>query len=442
MSEVNNYEDLIYEIKSAPTASIKSPNAEFTISTDGLPERFVSYVKHVAEANNVPLETTLLSAMCVAGSAIGGYVSSKVLGHTNTPCLWVMVVGKSSANKSNPIKSIMRPILEIDAQLDKKNKSDLKAWRELDKKAKNGTSAPKPKKLQAYSGKTTGAARCQFLYQNERGGVMYRDELNGFLKDFNGYGGTSEAEDMLTIFNGDTIKIDRKGEDEIMLIKSPFMPILGGIQPRVLREDLDKTYLNNGLLARFAVVFCRSEKIDVGFSIDASQENAWNDIVMKLRDFGNTKRVFNATKEATEYYHAEAINLFKNGSSEDKDRDESYNEYKDTAYSKVLYSVARLALIAHVVKIVENNTQYPYPDIDVDTMKWAFSCAPYLCQTQMQVYDMVVGQQEKKPMSMGEIVKAVADLCKRRGVPFNQSEFARMIGAAQSNVNRALNSQK
>lgn len=437
---LNDYADIVNNIVSAKEAT-ETPNAECRLSTAGLPERFVNFVNHVAEVNNVPTELTLLSALTTAGAAIGGGITSKVFNHENRPCLWTMIVAKFSDGKTAPLRDIMRPLQELDKRKVYEYRENLKAYKEAEA-GKGKNTMPKPRKEQIICGKTTGAAREQLLNENPRGAILFRDELRGFLKDLNGYGGTSDIEDMLSIYESMPLKVDRASDDDLRYCEHPFMPILGGIQSKVLRESFSKDLLNNGFFARFAVVYFDTCEDRLGRELSPDIANSWANMIYKLRDFGNTFREFRATAEAQSVYETESIKLKKAGRVPDPAMSEDYNEYKAGAYSKTLYVVARLALIAHVLKVVDYGCMYPYPDIDADTMRWAFSCAPYLCAMQMKAYDIIAGRREDKPLTTDALIRAINRHVTDRHLELNQSELARMLGTSQPNVSRALRGEK
>lgn len=435
-----NFNDFLNGIQVTTPAFI-SPNSNLHLSLDGLPQRFSDFVTHVAHVTNVPTEIALVSAMTVAGAAIGGGVTSKVFNHVNRPCLWTAIVAKSGDGKSDPLKIAMKPLLDMDGERVRAYRKELKTYRENEASNKKNNT-PKPRKEQIVCGKSTGAAREQMLNDNPRGVILYRDELRGFLKDLNGYGGTSDIEDLLSIYESRPLKVDRASEDDLRYCEHPFLPILGSIQTATLRESFTNELLNNGFFTRFMVGMFDTEPTKEMREFSDSVAASWANIVYKLRDFGNTFREFRATAEAQEIYKNRSYDLKVLGRVADTAMSDSYNEYKAGAYSKTLYSVARLALIAHVLKIVESNSVYPYPDIDANTMTWAFDCAPYLCAMQMRAYEAIVGKQEDKPMKTDALIRAIARHLADRNKQLNQSALAEMLGTSQPNISRALRGQK
>jgi hypothetical protein len=214
------------------------------------------------------------------------------------------------------------------------------------------------------------------------------------------------------------------------------MPIMGGIQTSVMRETFCNDFLKNGFFSRFMIVdFEPNPGVGLGEGVSLDIAEKWGSIIKRAYDIGSEDITLTATDAGRTTYKEEFDKLIQSAYVNVAERDEDYNEYRSTAVSKVAFSVARLALIAHVLKNLNAAT---LPPIDAETIKWAYNCAPYLCDSQMRAYDLIIGNKRKKEMSVAEIYNAVNDLCTRRGVTFNQSLFAQAVGDSQPNVSRAL----
>lgn len=441
-AELTAYNDILGDIKVTTSKPSKSLNADFRLPTDGLPTEFISFCQHIAERRSVPLEVPLMAALTAAGAAAGAYVSSRMGGYENYPSLSTMIVANSAKGKSQPLKDIIAPLVRLDNQLATGYKEKMQEWTTANAKTSNPT--PKPQKTQFICDTATDAARMEFVCDNPRGGIMYRDELRAFFKGLSGKFNEQAVEHALEIADCGRVKIHLKGADELKIADISFLPILGTIQNGVLRDTIRPDFIANGLLQRFNPVVIDGAKFEIapeGNGIEPDKSAWWSRTVDSLRSLGNIKWEFRPSVDAAKAYSQEyeKWRLAFSYSEQDGDR---YNEYKIQAYTKTLISVHRLALIAHLLKIVAAAPNYPHahPDIDADTIKWAFSCVPYIVNQKMKVYELICGV--PKPRTDADIIRDVAEMVRRKGKTLNQAALAEATGIARPNINAYLNNKK
>ena len=61
------------------------------------------------------------------------------------------------------------------------------------------------------------------------------------------------------MFNGDAIVVNRKSQDDIISVHSPFVSVIGSIQPSVLTKCFKGQKVENGFLFRILFVNNLSE---------------------------------------------------------------------------------------------------------------------------------------------------------------------------------------
>ncbi len=429
-----DYSDILNEIKAAPLRASKSANISSALPTFGLPAKFIDYCKHVANRRNVPNEVTLMAALTVAGAAAGSFVESDIAGFKNKPGLMTLIVAPSAAGKSQPLRDIMKPLFAIDGELLSTYKSKLEAWRSENAKASNP--APRPEKTQILCAAATDAARIEFVCDNPRGGILYNDELRAFFKSLSGKFNEQAVEHILEISNFNPIKRDTKGEDVIKVCSESFLAVLGGVQTDLIHETIKPDFIANGLLHRFSIVMFEASGFPkIGDGIDMTQTAYWNNTVKSLRGLGNIVWKFSPNVEGREVFAREYEKLCASFSADPEDGT-AYNNFKHAAFAKVMYAVHQLTLIAHLLKIVDATPDYPYthPDIEADTIRWAFACAPYLIAQKMNAYNLIVGK--PKPRTDEEIIRELAGMMARKGKKLNRSKLAEAVGIDRANISR------
>lgn len=430
------YDDILGDIKITTSKPKASFNKDFRLPVNGLPSQFVAFCKHVAERRNVPLEVPLMGALTAAGAVVGAHVKSRIAGLENRAGLLTMIVAPSASGKSQPLRDIMTPLFELDRKLLAGYKTDIETWRTAN--ARKSNPDPKPQKKQFICDTATDAARMEFVCDNPRGGIMYRDELRAYFKSLTGRYNEQAVEHALEIADFNPVKIHTKGEDTIKVADHSFLAVLGGIQNDVLQDTIRPDFIANGLLQRFcAVVFETDGFPKIGDGIEPDYTVWWSRTVESLRSLGNIVWEYRPSTDAAEAYRQEYEKFCANyvPSPENGDR---YNNYKHMAYAKSLFAVHRLCLIAHMLKIVAIAPQYPHkhPDIDAETIKWAFSCVPYIVSQKMKVYEMICGI--PKPRTDRDIIRELNDMVLRKGKTLNQSALAEATGIARPNINQYL----
>lgn len=433
-AELGKYSDLLNSIQAAPSKATKSANTAATLPTFGLPDKFVEYCQHVANRRNVPNEVTLMAALTAAGAAAGSYVESDIAGYKNKPGLMTMIIAPSAAGKSQPLRDIMQPLFAIDGELLSAYKEKLETWRADNAKTSNPT--PRPDKTQMICAAATDAARVEFVCDNPRGGILYNDELRAFFKSLSGKFNEQAVEHILEISNFNPIKRDTKGEDVIKVCNDSFLAVLGGVQTDLIDQTIKPEFIANGLLHRFSIVMFEASGFPkIGDGIDLTQTVYWSNTVKSLRGLGNIKWKFSPNAEGRAAFEAEYEKLCASFNPDPEDG-ATYNNFMHAAFAKVMYAVHQLTLIAHLLKIVDASPEYPYthPDIEADTIRWAFACAPYLIAQKMNAYNLIVGK--PKPRTDEEIIRELASMMARKGKKLNRSKLAEAVGIDRANISR------
>jgi hypothetical protein len=92
------------------------------------------------------------------------------------------------------------------------------------------------------------------LQDNQRGLLLDRDELSGWLGSYDQYRGGkgNDVSHWLSCYNAKPLLIDRKTSTrKTIYVERAVVSITGGIQPQVLARMLGKHHFENGLAARF-----------------------------------------------------------------------------------------------------------------------------------------------------------------------------------------------
>jgi len=344
------------------------PWVPFPVET--FPEPIRSYVEGAAEAIGCDpafVATAILPAL--AGAIGNRRVVILKAGWTEPAVLWGCMVGYSGDLKSPALDAATRHVKrrqaaametyqqerdEYDRQVEE-YKISLESWKKTGRK--KGDPPPEapasPVCERFYCADTTVEALGFILAENERGVLLVRDELAGWIGSFGEYkrGPGSDVANWLNIHGARDLVVDRKtGDRKTLYVRRAAVSICGGIQPGTLRRTLTPEYFEAGLAARLLLAMPpRRRKRWTEAGIDQALDG-WVDEVFdrlyslepEVRD-GRTEPVVVGLTQAgkaawIEFYNRHAVRIA------DATGDEA------AVLSKIEAAAARLALVLHLVR--------------------------------------------------------------------------------------------
>ena len=394
------------------------------LPVDGLSPNATEMLRKVASSLQCPVDIALSAMFATVGVAMGKRVIIDDGKYRNYPCLWVCVVAPSGSNKSTPIRFFLQPLKDRDSYNYGVYREELRAYRQA-----GDDKGDKPVFKQYVISDSTPEARNQVLSVNPNGILLYRDELKGMIDDFCRYAKSGELSQMLSMFDSDTIVVNRKS-DEPLLIKDPFMSIIGSIQPSVLVDTFgNDNMMNNGFNQRW--LFCYPEsgmpEMYNDVSIPQSVISDWNDFIYNLimYDFsvmggkiyirGEAKRVY------IDYYNS--LQIKKAGA----------DDYLSSVYSKLQIHVIRWAGVAHILGNSPTSI-----DITPEEMEYSVRCMDYFERCALKVYRMLLegrgNRHEVKSMGKEEMIANVYHCTS----PVSQRAVADALGITKQYVSKCL----
>ncbi len=237
------------------------------------------WVAVAAAGANAPVDYVAGGLLTVAATLIGNArVAAASASWTEPPLLWTILVGSPSAGKSPALDPLLRIIAGYEADLvdgfdgtRRQHAADTEAakarrdsWTKAVKAAaKDGRDPPimppdaqepdPPQRPRIRISDTTMEAAADIAAGNPKGLILTRDELGGWFRGFNRYGGDGERQFWLEAWGARSYTVDRKKTGRPVVIPRLAISILGGTQPDVL-ADLLRTDAD-GFVARFLYVY-------------------------------------------------------------------------------------------------------------------------------------------------------------------------------------------
>lgn len=337
------------------------------------PEFYSNYIMAMNKAQNLNIDFMASALLWVTSSIIGNSVKLKIKnGHVESACVWVVCVGDPGVMKSPSISAITEPFEDYSNSLLSEYINERRAYDQametMTPKERKEANLERPINKQIITTDPTIESLIDLHSNNQKGIALYRDELAGWIKDMNKYREGSDIEVYLSIFSGKSIVVNRKTQIPLSL-KTPYVPVLGGIQPSILSSVLGENNKDNGFADRLLVAYPNSKVPDYTLNeiqqehLDAYDEKI-NELISYVEcsfpeeyEYDKIKpNILNLTDAGLELLvqHFNTLNRLQNKETEDT--------YIMSLYPKMQSYLARFAIILCILDGAESGET----DLEVD----------------------------------------------------------------------------
>ncbi|MFM6660107.1 MAG: DUF3987 domain-containing protein [Microcystis panniformis] len=284
----SDYDDALHELETI----LINDNGKINLSRL-LPEPLAKAIQHHAKLTGLRSEAYLTALLSGLSSTLHPDTALSLYPQTNwkvPPNLYSAIVALSGEGKSiigrAMISDPLKALIEGDDQDYEAKLSEYKATLanyEMLKKSKNkddltdlfsdGPPTKPARRIRYFSGGTgEGIARCASNSQ-DKGMLLFRDELAGLFKSANQYRGGrgSDSEDILEYYDGTPPITLRADPEKTVICRKILLSIYGTIQPGVLEKLLGDQQDSSGQWSRF--IFCQLPPSNIDLDIDAAYPN-------------------------------------------------------------------------------------------------------------------------------------------------------------------------
>ena len=412
-----------------PLASPELPPVA-SMTPEMLPERFRAWLTDIARRMQCPLDFVAVAAIVAVASLIGAGcgIRPKVRDDWEVICnLWGGPVARPSMMKTPALAEIIKILARMEAEeaesfeeaerfheaaaeVHKAKRDALKA--EMAAAAKNKKTARPMDVIQADMASLEpddGVTRRRFktndatveklgelLNQNERGLLVFRDELTGLLLSWDREDRQSDRAFFLEAWNGSgSFTTDRIGRGTVD-IKNTCLSILGGIQPGKLQAYLLQSannLTNDGMVQRFQLLAYPDEPAGWDL-IDDSPDRAARDraafIFRALAEMDFKQAGAESEDDARPFFHfdKEAQSLFYEWLTEleNKIRTEE-NPLLCEHFAKYRSLMPSLSLVFHLVDVAGGANSGP---VTVRAAATAADWVDYLETHARRIYSLIL----------------------------------------------------
>lgn len=273
------------------------------------PKAIRDIIEALEEYENYNVDFTSASFLTVFAAAMGNTWSVRFMtGWVSRPIIYMVLVGSPSCGKTPPLQQAVAPLLKLDGEYDMiycKEMETYRRWERMSAKQRERHSLPEememPQRKCHVVVDSTVEALIGALRDNPRGVLIYKDEIDSLLSNFNRYNGSDEGY-FLSLFSGTPFKYSRKSNNEHIFLANPYCSIIGSTQPGRLDEQFGGKRMMNGFSSRFLKVYPEIDKMP-----------SWNDTAMPdgvLEEWGRIiRKVVTVTPSTDQEGKATSIEL-------------------------------------------------------------------------------------------------------------------------------------
>lgn len=410
-------------------------NSDFPIQI--FPRGIQSYFTEANETLDSNIDYMASSFLWGTSVLIGNSCSLEVkAGWREFANIWIACVGSAGVGKTPSISMATRPFERINSELITSYPRRLKDWEDSKDSEEN-----KPLPEQFIVNDVTIEALVSLHSQNTNAVGMFREELDGWVKNFSRYSNGSDLPFWLTTWSGKSVSMNRKGGNSFL--SKPFIPILGGVQPAILESFSTDENKENGFLDRI-LLCCPEINIEFYNSKEMNYEAIqwYDDFVLKMNRILKMDTKRNEDKEIIPNiykFDSEAkyewekiyneISILQNSDEE--------NEYMKSMLPKQKSYIPRFALLLHVINNIEN-IDIPI-EINKKTILDSWELSKYFIK---QAKNVKISEKETKKIkaivskdsSPLESFKLIFEQNKKNGDKINFTKVAELLGVTRQTL--------
>jgi len=340
--------------------------------------------------------------LSVCATAIGNSVHLHNGSYKSKPILWLSIIGSPGTGKTHPLSFAKQPIKLKDDQTYIEYQSLMLEYEQRDKEAKG----KKPSFGKFILMDFTPEMLAQSLQHNSKGVLVFQDELMGWINSFDKYKKGNDQQMYLELFNGNELTVDRVTKEPVRIAQTN-VNILGGMQPKIVKQLAGNNRSEDGFLDRFLFVYPENLEPNLFTGIDIPEAHK-----------ENYKRLINNLLEAPQQTiktDASNIEIFKEW--QHKRARECFNDTLERSIqAKMETYVWRLALIIEMMQ--QAVTGSFNISLQNENLEKAIRLVEYFRLNALRVHDKIMTKNPLEDLSTNQqdLYKALPNEFKRADV--------------------------
>ncbi len=376
-----------------------------SLPTSLLPDPLKCFVRTAARALGCDQSFVALPLLSAVAAVIGNTRRIMLKRDWSEPAvIWTGVIGESGSVKSPAFDCALKYIRAIQhrefvhhdeaMQLHEAEQlayeRDLQAWRRS-KSSDPPTKPEPPKARRLLCSDVTVEGIAVLLEDNERGVLLARDELAGWIGSFDRYsqGKGGDAPHWLSMWSGGQLIVDRKtGDRKTIYVPRAAVSVAGTIQPDTLRRVLGAEHLENGLAARLLLAQPpRSVKRWTETEIPESLDRNMATLFDRLNSLCGIGDVGGETSPVLIPLSPDAKAIFVKFCNRHANEQATKMGCLASVWSKLEAYCARFALVLHCVRVAADDPTLKDTDaIDAESVVCATELVRWFGEQAQRVY--------------------------------------------------------
>lgn len=307
------------------------------------------------------------AVFCIVGTLCGKHVTVINGVYRNHPNMWVCHVGSACLDFHNPVKHLLQPVLN-------EQYTRIEEYEEKLKSFQRKKSDRKP----TFDILVDSEASLRSLYEimdgkgeSKDGFLLYEEGISEFVNCIKTKRGGGDTGRYNMIWDGTPLSVVRKTQPS-MMVMDPFLSIMGGIHPAVLRWVFKPYQEDVGFIQRWLFVYPDEQKIPLYFecTLDSKYEAIWNEIISKLLKMEDQEYVLSE----------EAKQIYRDYCNDTILRTDSADIYVSSLLAKLRIHVLKWCAVVHVLSCTEGAESFALPTsmvITAEEMRYSVECMRY-----------------------------------------------------------------
>lgn len=423
---------------------------ELVFPIEIFPEEVQAYLIQNQVTLNHSIDYMGASLLWIISLCIGNSTRVEIKTGWRESCnIWIGLIGKAGLGKTPSINAVTFPIEKRNSFEIKHYQNEYRKWKEYEKlghkEKKDHEEVKEPIRRQFIVNDVTIEALADLHEENENGIAVFKDELNGWLKDMNKYKPGSDLEFWLSCWSNKPANLTRK-TSKSSFIAMPLMPVLGGIQPGIFSQVSTEENKDNGFMDRLLVCYPEKE-IEKYNRNSISQEviEWWEAYLCQMFDkfrkdvltynkFGEIEpRIMRFTSDADHEWERIYNNIT------DMQNSDEVNEYVKSMLSKQKIYVPRFALILNCLYAYAGLKEFDW--IDGEVMRNAEKLSNYFIAMSKKIKISMIeslGLKDFIRSMKGEPNESIIRAVNEWNPDFNKSELAEILNVSRKTIYKHL----
>jgi len=295
---------------------------------------------------------------------------------------------------------------------------ELAAWRKSKGDGEPPERPVEPAAARYWTDDATLEALAWLLLQNPRGLLCAKDELAAWLGSFDKYSkGSGDAPKWLELWGGRSIVIDRKtGNPKTIFVPRAAVSLCGCIQPSVLWRALGREHFQDGLAARLVLAAPprrpkRWTEADIAPSLEWTMAELFRRLIALEPAAGDDGELRPVALRLDGEAKRRWVQFFDEHAAETA----TLAGEMAAVWSKLEAYAARLALVLHLVRLVDGDATAGAESIDADSISAGVALAKWFGHEARRLYaTMSETEEDTARRELAELVGRLGGRCTAR----------------------------